>query len=155
MPRSADTPDIVVLPPVLVGGSLLIGVLLNLRWPLPLFPLIPARVVGLTLFVLAGFLAHWAQLAMKRANTNILPTRPTLALVTDGPFRYTRNPLYVAAGGVYLGVAFWVNGLVPFLLYAPVLWVLHWGIVLREERYLAIKFGEAYRVYQTRVPRWV
>ena len=78
----------------------------------------------------------------------------TAPVVTDGPFRFTRNPLYVAATGVYLGVALWVDGLVPLLLAVPMMAILHWGVVRREERYLAAKFGEPYREYRSRVRRW-
>src|SRR5438034_9887238 len=102
MARSDDTPAILVLPPILVGGCLIIGILLHWLRPLPLLPVVPARVLGLTVFVLSGVLAHLAQTAMRRAGTNILPTQPSLALVTDGPFRVTRNPLYIAALGLYL-----------------------------------------------------
>ena len=72
-----------------------------------------------------------------------LPSRPTVALATDGPYRFTRNPLYVAAIGVYLGVTLWVDGLAPLLLLLPMAWLLHRGIVLPEERYLETRFGDA------------
>ena len=135
---------------------MLIGVLLHYWvWSVTPFPLLPARVLGFTLFVLAGVLANSAHNAMTRAGTNIFPTQPALALVTDGPFRFTRNPLYIAAAGVYLGVALWVDGLIPLLLLAPVLLLLHWAIVLPEERYLEAKFGEPYRAYRAQVRRWL
>jgi protein-S-isoprenylcysteine O-methyltransferase Ste14 len=106
-------------------------------------------------FFLSGYLAHRAQLAMQRAGTNILPTRPALALVTTGPFERTRNPLYLAAIGVYLGVALWVDGLAPLIL-LPVVWILlDWGVVRPEERYLAATFGGAYVAYCARVRRWL
>ncbi len=107
------------------------------------------------LLVSAGLLANTAHNAMLRAGTNIFPTQPALVLVRDGPFRRTRNPLYIAAFGVYLGVAFWVDGLVPFLLFPLVLTGLHWAIVLPEERYLEGKFGDAYRTYRSQVRRWL
>ncbi len=154
MPRPADAPDILILPPVLVGGTMIIGFVLDWLWPIPVLPAVPARAAGLTLFVLAGLLAHFAHRAMTRAGTNVFPTRPAVALVTDGPFRFTRNPLYISAVGVYLGVALWIGGLAPFLLLLPMVMVLHWGIVLREERYLESKFGEAYRAYRAQVRRY-
>jgi protein-S-isoprenylcysteine O-methyltransferase Ste14 len=156
MGRSSDVPDIVVLPPVLVGGTLLIGILIHYAlWAVPLMPTVLARVLGVVVFIAAGALAHFAHLAMKRVGTNVLPTQPTLALATDGPFRFSRNPLYVAAIGVYLGVTLWVNGLAPLLLMLPMTWLLHWGIVLPEERYLEAKFGNAYQSYQRSVRRWL
>jgi protein-S-isoprenylcysteine O-methyltransferase Ste14 len=154
--RSPDSPDIVVLPPVLVGGTLILGMLVHyLLWPRPLLPVVPARVLGLTLFVSSSVLAHLSHRAMQRVGTNVMPTLPTVALATDGPYRYTRNPLYIAAIGVYLGVALWVDGWALLLLLFPMAFVLHRGIVLREEKYLTNKFGETYRSYQSRVPRWL
>jgi protein-S-isoprenylcysteine O-methyltransferase Ste14 len=154
--RSADAPDIVVLPPVLVGGTLIVGVIIHFAlWNVPLLPTLIARVAGLVIFVAAGILAHLSHLAMQRVGTNVLPTQPTLALATDGPYRYTRNPLYIAALGVYLAVSLWVNGVAPLVLLAPMGWALHRGVVLREEQYLTAKFGDAYREYQSRVRRWL
>ncbi len=150
-----DVPQIRVLPPVLVGGFLLLGVAFEWLRPIPALPDLVARPLGVAIFVLAGYLAHRAQLALRQVGTNILPTRPTLALATAGPFRRTRNPLYVAALGVYLGVALWVNGVVPLVL-LPVLWILlDWGVVRPEERYLAAKFGVEYEAYCARVRRWL
>src|SRR6266702_40189 len=153
--QEPDRPHILVLPPILVGGLLLGGVSVHYwLWTVTPFPIVPARILGFVLFVSAGVLAHAAHNAMKRAGTNIFPTQPALALVSDGPFRPTRNPLYIAAAGVYLGVAFWVDGLAPFLLFPLVPLGLHWAVVLPEERYLEGKFGDAYRSYRATVPRW-
>jgi protein-S-isoprenylcysteine O-methyltransferase Ste14 len=151
-----DAPDIVVLPPLLVAGTLLLGLALHYGlWPVELLPVTLARVLGATIFVAAGVLAHLSHLAMKRVGTNVLPTQPTLALATDGPYRFTRNPLYLAAIGVYLGVALWVDSGVLLLLLAPMIAVLHHGIVLPEERYLSAKFGERYELYRRAVRRWL
>lgn len=141
---------------MLVGGTLIAGILIHyMLWTTQMLPVVPARVLGFVVFVSAGVLAHLSHLAMQRVGTNVLPTRPTLALATDGPYRYSRNPLYIAAIGVYLGVALWVNGWVPLVLLLPVIWVLNRGIVLREEQYLERKFGEEYLAYRSRVRRWI
>jgi len=151
-----DRPKILILPPVLFGGAMVIGALLHfLLWPITLLPIVPARIIGGALFLAAGVLANRAQRAMTRAGTNIFPTQPALALVTDGPFRFTRNPLYVAASGVYLAVAFWVDGVVLFVLFPLVFILLYYAIVLPEERYLDMKFGDTYRAYRHRVRRWL
>ena len=153
--ESRDAPDIVVLPPVLVGGTLLVGLLIHwFVWEVELLPVILARVLGLAVFVAAGLLAHFAHRAFQRVDTNVLPTRPTTAIAVDGPYKYTRNPLYLAAIGVYLGVTLWVNALAPLLLMPLVAWGLHRGVVLREEIYLERKFGAEYSAYRSRVPRW-
>ena len=156
MQQGREVPDIVVLRPVLVGGTMLVGVAVHyLFWPINVLPTLLSRVLGLVLFISSGILAHRAHRAMKRAGTNVLPTQPTLALATDGPFRFTRNPLYIAAIGVYLGVTLWVNSLVMLLLGVPMTVILHRGIVLREERYLETKFPRAYSEYRSRVKRWL
>ena len=154
--RNPDAPDIVVLPPVLVGGTLIVGVAIHyLVWTVPLLPTVLARLLGLIVFASAGILAHLSHNAMKRVGTNVFPTKPTLALATDGPYRFTRNPLYIAAIGVYLGVTLWVDGLAPLLLMFPMAWLLDRGIVLPEERYLEAKFGDAYSRYRSSVRRWL
>ena len=154
--RSSDAPDIVVLPPVLVGSTLLTGIALHyLVWPIPLLPVVLARVVGAGVFIASGLLAHAAQRAMMRVGTNVLPTRPTLALAIDGPYRFTRNPLYLAAIGVALGVSLWVDGVIPLLLLVPMILILQWGIVIPEEQYLVRKFGPEYEAYRSRVRRWL
>lgn len=156
MREREDVPRIVVLPLALVGGTLLLGVTMHYGvWPVAVLPVVVARVVGATVFVAAGVLAHLSQRAMKRVGTNILPTQPTLALATDGPYRVSRNPLYLAAIGVYSGVALWVDSLVLLLLLAPMIAILHRGIVLPEERYLVAKFGSSYESYRAAVPRWL
>lgn len=114
MRRDPDTPDILVFPPLLLGGAMLLGALLDWLYPVPLLPAATARALGVVLFVLSASVGFAAQRALRRAGTNIRPDQPTLALVTDGPYRWTRNPLYLAGLGVYLGVAFFVNGLAPF-----------------------------------------
>ena len=153
--RDADTPQVLVFPPLLLGGAMVLGVVLDWLHPTRMLPPLLARILGVSLVALGAALAHSAQTALHRAGTNVSPSRPTLVLVTDGPYRVIRNPLYVAGLAVCLGVACLVNGLAPFLLLAPLIALLHWGVVRREERYLAAKFGEAYRAYQKQVRRWL
>jgi protein-S-isoprenylcysteine O-methyltransferase Ste14 len=107
------------------------------------------------LLAASGLLARSAEAAMKRAGTNIRPDQPTLAVVSNGPFRFTRNPLYVAATGLYVGISLLVDALWPLLLLVPALVVLRWGVIAREERYLEAKFGEPYLAYRSRVRRWL
>jgi protein-S-isoprenylcysteine O-methyltransferase Ste14 len=92
---------------------------------------------------------------MVRSGTNVIPNQPTLAIVTDGPFRYTRNPLYIGATLAYTGLALIFNSFWPLLLLPALLMVIHWGVVRREERYLEAKFGTLYLAYKDRVPRWL
>ncbi len=104
--------------------------------------------------VLGASLGLATILALKRAGTQLRPDRPTTALVTSGPFRYTRNPAYVGATLIYVGAALAARS-VPALTFLPIaLVVLERGVVEREERYLEQRFGDAYRSYKAAVPRW-
>ena len=89
------------------------------------------------------------------AGTNIPPNLPTTALVVDGIYRRTRNPLYLGSTLVYLGLSVAAGSWWAIVLVAPLLWVMNVGVIAREERYLERKFGDAYRSYKARVRRWV
>jgi protein-S-isoprenylcysteine O-methyltransferase Ste14 len=92
---------------------------------------------------------------MKRAGTNVHPSEPVLALVRRGPFRFTRNPLYLALCLVQLAIGFFLNDWITLLFVVPLVLIFHYGVVLREERYLTGKFGEPYRQYKDEVRRWI
>ena len=104
-----DAPGVIVFPPLLFGGTLVLGLLLHLLAPLPLrLPSLPPRLVGAALVIGSGVLARWAERTMRRAGTTARPDLPTTALVTSGPFRHSRNPLYLASTALCAGVAFLV-----------------------------------------------
>lgn len=105
-------------------------------------------VVGLGVEMWAGGLFH-------KAGTNVIPYKPATALVTDGPYRFSRNPMYVGFALTYLGLAFGLNTPVAIALLLPCLVVMTWGVIGREERYLEGKFGQAYVDYRKRVRRWL
>jgi protein-S-isoprenylcysteine O-methyltransferase Ste14 len=150
-----DAPGVLVFPPALFAGTLVLGLALHWLRPVSLLPPFPARLARLVVLVLSWWLVHSAEAAMKRAGTNVRPDQPSLAIVTDGPFSFTRNPMYLATTGLYLGVTLLVDTPWPLVWLLPMLLVLHWGVVRREERYLEAKFGEPYRTYKSRVRRWV
>src|SRR5262249_44808441 len=80
---------------------------------------------------------------------------PTTALVVDGIYGRTRNPLYLGGTLVYLGLSVAAGSLWSIVLMVPLLWVINVGVIAREERYLERKFGDVYRAYKRRVRRWV
>ena len=153
--RSQDRgPDIIAPPPLLYAGPLLAGFALDLLLPLPRLPS-ALRLVGLP-FLAAGIaLAIWFLLAMRRAGTPVDPREATTALVQSGPFRYTRNPAYVAFTLTYLGVSLLAGARWPLVLLPVVLVVVDRGVIRREERYLEARFGSDYSGYQRRVRRWL
>jgi protein-S-isoprenylcysteine O-methyltransferase Ste14 len=154
-----DTAGIVVRPPLLVLGALAVGFVIDYLWPLGLIGIAVPRatriILGIGLFVAGGVLAAWAFEHFRRAGTKIPTSQPTLALVTGGPYRHSRNPIYTAMGIAFLGIALAADSVWLFALLIPVMVVLRYGVIAREEAYLARKFGEEYRRYTTSVRRWL
>ncbi len=151
--RSKDSPNVISCPPLVFLTALGSGFLLNWLVRLPSFWSLP---ISGEILALAGFaLGTWGFHAMYRAGTPVRPDLPVVALVTDGPFRYSRNPLYIGLTTIYAGVALSTGVLWLLVTLVPALLVLHWKIVKREEQFLEWKFGERYRSYKTRVRRWV
>ena len=152
---SSDTAKVLVLPPLLYGVALAVGFLLQWLAPRAILSSDTRYWAGGIVLALGLFVAAWGRRHMDRAGTNVNPREPTTALVVSGPFRFSRNPLYVALTLAYAGLAFLANAFWVLVLLVPVLLVLHYGVVRREERYLEAKFGEAYRRYRARVRRYL
>jgi protein-S-isoprenylcysteine O-methyltransferase Ste14 len=156
----SDALGLGVPPPVVYLGPLILGLLLNRKMSIPFLPRGLTRIVGLPLIGGGVLLGGWTYRTMRRADTPItgepfVPGKPTSSLVTDGPFRYTRNPGYLAGAMVYAGVASLANALWVFLLLPVVLLTMQRTAIEREERYLEGKFGEEYLRYKVRVRRWI
>lgn len=141
-------------PPLIYLVPLALGFLLHRRYPL----LLPGRRVTMVLglaCILAAAIVLPALLAFRRAATRPEPWRPATSLVTDGPYRFSRNPMYVGFTLLYLGIALRYGSLWPLLFLPLVLSVMHFGVIVREEAYLERRFGDAYREYRRRVNRWL
>ena len=154
---SQDTANILVFPPAAsVVAPALAGFM---EWLVPL-GILPAPggaflITGIILMALAGVLAVTGTHAFKRAKTNIDPRRPALVLVSDGPYQFTRNPMYLGMITLNLGLTL-AASLDWGLLTTPILaLILHYGVVLREESYLLGKFGDPYAALLKRTRRWL
>lgn len=153
--EASDKPGVAAPPPLVYAGGFALGYLIEKYVPSAFFPEIIAACVGWSSITSGALIAASGVLAFRRARTPINPYAQTTALVINGPFRFSRNPLYLALTLVYLGAAALLNSLWPVLLLPGVLWLLHWGVIVREERYLERKFGPAYQQYKARVRRWL
>ncbi len=153
-----DTAGVIAPPPLIALAALVLGLLLDRLLPayvLTVLLSLPERIViGAILLAVSAGLAIPALLAFRAAGTHVEPWKPSSAVVTDGIFAWLRNPMYVGlivglAGLSVLLASDWT--LVMTAVVAP---VLHFGVVKCEERYLEAKFGNAYRGYKARVPRY-
>lgn len=132
------------------------GLAVHTVLPVWLFPATPLfKILGSLLVVLSGAFARWAFWTMRGLGTTASPRKQSEVLATSGPFRLSRNPIYVAMTGLYLGLVLLANALWPLVLLAPLLLLMHWGVIRREEYYLSEKSGEAYLAYRSQVRRWL
>lgn len=111
--------------------------------------------LGIALAVAAVSLLIWAGSVLKMAGTNVNPSQPALTIVRHGPYRFTRNPMYLALCLLQVSLAFSLNDWICLLFVIPLALVLHYGVVLREERYLEAKFGAPYLALRRTVRRWI
>ena len=112
-------------------------------------------VIGLVIAALAGGLALWARRQFTKGGTSLRTEVPSEAILTGGPFRFSRNPLYVALALLQVGIGIATDLAWIIVMLVPALLVIRYGVIAREERYLERKFGEQYLSYTRRVRRWV
>jgi protein-S-isoprenylcysteine O-methyltransferase Ste14 len=150
-----DSPDVISCPPLVFFSALMLGLLLD--WLAPSQRLLSdsCQLAGGILGATGTVIGLWGVFAFYRAGTSVHPGRPANALVTNGPFRYSRNPLYLALTIIYLGITLSAGSLWPLATLIPALAIVHWKIVRREEQYLEGRFGDDYRAYKAQVNRWI
>lgn len=169
--RSASTPSspteperlphagVHVPPPFVYLAGLLLGWLVDRAKPLPITNSHGATVLRLSIAALLaiGYLALFlaAFSAFRRAHTTLIPNRPASAFVSSGPYRWTRNPMYVSLTLLYLAAALWMNSWWPVLLLVLVVIVIQEAVISREERYLMSAFPDEYVAYSRQVRRWI
>ena len=156
MDNTADTAQVIIRPPLAWGLAVIAGLALNWLLPLPFLPTdLPAGWLGAMVFVLALALVAWAIVTLTRAGSNVPTNRPTTTIVESGPYRFTRNPIYLGMFLGLIGLAIAFDNLWLLMMLVPFALVIRYGVVAREETYLERKFGDVYRRYHTRVRRWL
>jgi protein-S-isoprenylcysteine O-methyltransferase Ste14 len=136
-------------------AGFLVGVALEIAFPVSALPLGLALAGGLLGAAVFLALNSSAITLFRRARTNVIPFRPTTAIVTSGPYRFTRNPMYVGMAALYAGFALAFGVIWALAILPAVLLFIDRYVIAREERYLERKFGEEYRGYKQRVRRWI
>src|SRR5262245_310346 len=157
MHERRDIPGVIAPPPLIGLATLLLG--LALDWLLPPFVLeafgLATRLIVAAILLATGtVMAVLAFRSFVQAETNVEPWKPTLTLVTTGIFAWIRNPMYLALILLLAGIAIALASDWMLILLVPAALILHFGVVKREERYLDAKFGQTYRAYMSKVPRY-
>ena len=156
--NAPQTSGVRIFPPVIFATGITAGLLLH--WLLPVRLAGPAwapalRWGGAVLIAAWLALAIWAVRTFHSVGTTPNPMKPATALALRGPYRFTRNPMYVSVAFLQAGVGGAANSLWPLVMLPPVLWVTWIAVIRREERYLEEKFGAEYTAYRARVRRWL
>jgi protein-S-isoprenylcysteine O-methyltransferase Ste14 len=151
----ADAPRYRIWPPLALGGPLLLGWCLTGAFGDPIHLPTALRVVGWALVIAFALWNGWCLLLMARHRTALLPGGSTTRLIEQGPYRLSRNPLYLGlialdAGLALLWPSFWALILLP-----AGTALLHWGAILPAERYLRETRPQEYATYAARVRRWL
>ena len=156
MTAGTDSPGVRIPPPVWYALAVIVGLVLDRQWAFPMG--VPSRAADI-----AGwcFVAGWAGLALvainrfRRSKTSFMPIRPASALVVNGPYRFTRNPMYVGLALLTIAFALFFATWWPIILLLPALAIVQQFVIVPEERYLRRRFGAEYEAYTRRVRRWL
>jgi protein-S-isoprenylcysteine O-methyltransferase Ste14 len=154
--QDTDTANAAVRPPFAWLIALAVGIAANWLYPLPFVPpSVRAAWAGVAIFALAFALGVWAIVTIRKAGTQVETWKPTTAIVANGPYRFTRNPIYLGMMLGLFGLSIALNSLWLLAMLLPFYFVIRYGVVAREEAYLARKFGDVYLGYKFRVRRWL
>ncbi len=153
--KETDSPDVIARPPFIYLGFLILGFGLDRLWPLALLPEVLQYTMGAAPIALGALVMGLAVRRFKAAGTNVQTPLPAIAIVTDGPYRISRNPIYLGMNAIYAGIGIAADAPWVLALIVPLLIVMRTGVVAREERYLERKFGDEYLRYKAKVRRWL
>ena len=156
--NGSDNPGVIGFPPLIWAVSVAASLVVHffvVFVPMLILPRAVSLGIGIALFAIAPLLAISAIVTFKKAGTNVHPSEPATTIVRGGPYRFTRNPMYLALTLLQIGVAFLLNDAITFLFAAALAVTFHFGVILREERYLEAKFGEEYLALKRIVRRWI
>lgn len=150
-----DTAGLIAPPPLIFLAFLLAGLGLDFLWPYPVLPAPLQYWLGGAVILCSFAMVFPAFRAFKRAGTEVNPKKPTTAIVSEGSFRFSRNPLYLSLAVLVAGIAVAADAIWVVAMLVPTMVVIRYGVIAREERYLEKKFGEEYLAYKARVRRWL
>jgi len=145
----------ILRPPFVYLGSLALGLVLHVAWPVRLVSRAVSGPLGGAAVLVAVALFLWAVRTLRSADTPVPGNRPTSTIVRTGPYRFSRNPIYLAFSLLQLGVAVWVNSLWLLGTLIPAVALMSLVVIPREEHYLERRFPSEYVPYTAAVHRWL
>src|SRR5262249_21581025 len=156
MSEALDTANTIIRPPIAWAPALLGGLGADRLYPLPFVPASLPRVwIGAAVVAAGVALAVWALVTFRNAGTRVETYKPTTAIVAQGPYALTRNPIYLGMFLGQIGFAIGFDSLWLLAMLALFFLVIRYGVVAREEAYLERKFGKVYLDYKSRTGRWI
>jgi len=150
-----DHARVVINPFLIYMACGLCGFFLQSFFPLPFIPQADARVIGAIIMIINLILGLTAVRNMFAAKTSLSPYRPTTALVLSGPYRFSRNPIYIGLTLLYIGLVTYLQLPWGLVLLPVVIWLVTVWVIVPEENYLEQKFGSEYLSYKAKVRRWI
>ena len=141
-------------PPFIYLTAIIVGLVLHFVWPIP-FVAPWARLLGALIVVLAAALFIKAVRTFRSAGTPVPGNQPTTTIVKVGPYRFSRNPIYLAFSLFQTGIALGINDAWILVTLFPAIFLMSFIVIRREERYLEARFGEQYARYKSSVRRWL
>ena len=152
---SSDAPNVKIVPPLVYLAGLAVGFLANVWMPIKFIPDLLAWALGGSLIACGAVLTGSALLKFKGVGTTVRPDRPASTLVIAGPYKITRNPMYLGLALVYLGIAIVGQSVWALILLPVILTVIQRRAIEPEEAFLKRRFGADYITYMTKVRRWI
>lgn len=148
-----DIPNVIMLPPILIFLHVIAGIVLDFLFPVNFGH--GWGWLGLMLLISCFGIIAWAKKLFDRAGTPVPPNQPATAIVTTGPYKYSRNPMYVAFMAGYIGLSLMADAPAMLLLGFVLFYILDQRVIVPEENYLSEKFGTVYTDYKDEVRRWI
>ncbi len=153
--NTANRPNVPVPAPIIMGGFLFLGLLLSRVWPVALEFGLPQLLTGWACIVAATVLLLWCFGLFVSKRTTIMPRNPVNCLVTHGPYKISRNPMYVSLALFHLGIGIATGNVWHIVTFAPSMLAIRLWVIAPEERYMQSHFNEAYLAYCAKVARWI
>ncbi len=150
-----DNPGVIAPAPLVFLPFIFIGLAVDYFWPIPLLPINIQYIAGGIIILLSFAPAIWVVRLFRQAGTNIDARKPVTQIVVSGPFRWSRNPVYLSMSMLVIGIGVAADSIWVVLFLVPATMITHYGIIRREEAYLERKFGDEYVSYKNKVRRWL